>query len=761
MPDIIPPNKKHNSWLFVMVLLACFVISVGVRYQQFEIWKATPANYFVGERPMMTTLDAPYWLRLAREYNEGVYGIDILRNYPGQVEYYRAIPTEFADPAFTNSTQVTPKLEYEGIPLLSFLISCLTTFFDNNYYLTGTLIIPVLASLFILPLGVYFFLIGIPAVGLIGGLIGTFAGGYYMRSSIGRIDTDMLNLFFPIFASLLILMSSTAKTERAIVFYSASAGLSFYLFQWWYGRAGFALVYFAVLVFCLFTRQVRLRIIMFSAFLFILFTYPETFMNGTNTVKGFVQTYFVIEETATNSVIETGINPAIFPNVMNTISEADHVPIEVVMRRVLYNSMFGWVGFIAFFGLAVLRWRELLPLLPMLALGMLSFQSSNRFIMYLAPFIGMGLGWLLQLGIETMFLFIAKYFDHKILKGKEKSIKVKRERQDSLWVSFKSLVTGEDLESNSKETDKKAKEESKNVKVSLWKDLDIDWFRWARQGVLYLGIATFFWVISPQTAISFVPGPSIHPRLYATFLEVKKRVPENSALLTWWDYGYAITDATSLATFHDGGSQNGPKTYFIARGLTSPNPMDFYKIIQYLSTEGGSGINRNNTSPDELLRAIRNPSQTPRNPIYLFFTADMTGKYGAISRIGSWDIVNGGSQPRGYRNLTCNKVTNVEINCRGAKIDLKDGKINNQIPLRRLVFIRDGQVFREQKFGRTEGYTIQLLVAGRQIVEVQLIDEVVFRSNYNQMFLLGRYRKDLFEETYNAFPYSRLFGVKF
>ena len=31
---------------------------------------------------MMTTLDAPYWLRMARKYNEGIYGKDELRNYP-------------------------------------------------------------------------------------------------------------------------------------------------------------------------------------------------------------------------------------------------------------------------------------------------------------------------------------------------------------------------------------------------------------------------------------------------------------------------------------------------------------------------------------------------------------------------------------------------------------------------------------------------------------------------------------------------------
>ena len=84
--------------------------------------------------------------------------------------------------------------------------------------------------------------------------------------------------------------------------------------------------------------------------------------------------------------------------------------------------------------------------------------------------------------------------------------------------------------------------------------------------MLYFGMGVFFWVISSHTAISFVPGPSIHTGIYATFLEVKKRVPKDSALLTWWDYGFAITDVTELATFHDGSAQFSPKTYFIARG---------------------------------------------------------------------------------------------------------------------------------------------------------------------------------------------------
>ena len=101
------------------------------------------------------------------------------------------------------------------------------------------------------------------------------------------------------------------------------------------------------------------------------------------------------------------------------------------------------------------------------------------------------------------------------------------------------------------------------------------------------------------------------------------------------------------------------------------------------------------------------------------------------------------------------------MNCRGANINLKDGFINNQLTLRRLIFIRNGQLLREQKFGHAQGFTLQLIVAGKNIVEVQLIDEAVFSSNYNQMFLLGRYRKDLFEEAYNAFPFSRLYRIKY
>ena len=726
--------EKNNFIFFIVLLIVCFLFSSAVRFKQYETWKKNPSTFFVGDIPMMSTLDAPYWLRIAREYNEGNFGKnDHLRIFPESTDAFKKkiddqlqTPLEYKDSISKDSISHT-SYGYKDIPLLSFLIAHLTPFFSYNYFETGTLMIPILASLFILPLGMYFFKIGVPISGLLGGLIGTFSMAYYTRSSIGRIDTDMLNLFFPFLSSYFILMAAKSKSEKSILLYSISCGLSLYVFQWWYNKAGFVLIYFIFLVMSLALHKIPVRTIIISTFLYILCAHPSNFLVGTKSVNEFLKIYFVIEETATSTIKNNFVNSATFPNVFKTISEADKIQVEQVFYRILSNTFIVWVGFIGFLIFIIMRWKALLPLMPILALGLLSFKSSNRFIMFLAPFVGIGLGFIINYGLEALFNFFSK-------DQKERFKHPNRLHQNSL---------------------------QEGVNEKKQKNYDSNLFYWSRQAIIYFCMGFFFWSVSSKTAIAFLPMPSIPPKIYKTFLDVKNLTPKNSAILTWWDYGFAITDATNLATFHDGSSQFGPKTFFIARGFLSSEQIKLYKITQYIATEGRPGIEKNNTSPEHLMQTVLNPKNKPSDPIYLFFTADMTSKFGAISRLGSWDIKNGGSHPRIFQNLACNKINSEEMNCKRALIDMKNGKVNKKIPLKRILFVKDGHVIREKKFEYNEGLTLQLFVFGKQIVQVQLIDEVVFKSNYNQIFLLGRYRKDLFEETYNAFPFSRLFRFKF
>ena len=66
---------KNNIWLFVAVLLACFAVSAGVRYQQFETWKLTPQAYFVGPRTALFNQYDQIAKRLEKGVDKVLHGL--------------------------------------------------------------------------------------------------------------------------------------------------------------------------------------------------------------------------------------------------------------------------------------------------------------------------------------------------------------------------------------------------------------------------------------------------------------------------------------------------------------------------------------------------------------------------------------------------------------------------------------------------------------------------------------------------------------
>ena len=55
---------------------------------------------------------------------------------------------------------------------------------------------------------------------------------------------------------------------------------------------------------------------------------------------------------------------------------------------------------------------------------------------------------------------------------------------------------------------------------------------------------------------------------------------------------------------------------------------------------------------------------------------------------------------------------------------------------------------------------LQILTKESKLLTAQIIDEKVYQSNFNQMYLLGQYDPNLFDEVYNSFPWTRVFHVK-
>ncbi|MCD8566902.1 MAG: hypothetical protein LRY50_00550 [Geovibrio sp.] len=151
-----------------------FVVSAGLRYIQLERWRENMDYYFVDKMPQMTTLDSYKWLRYADEYKKGSY-------YPSEKDPLMFYPDV--------------KAKHETVPMMSWLIAKLSVFSDGNTYRTAVYLLPFLASLFIIPLGLYFYFTGMIPAGIAGGIAGSLGIIYLVRSSIGRVDTDAMNLF--------------------------------------------------------------------------------------------------------------------------------------------------------------------------------------------------------------------------------------------------------------------------------------------------------------------------------------------------------------------------------------------------------------------------------------------------------------------------------------------------------------------------------------------------------------------------------------
>ena len=197
---------QSHYLIIAFMITATLGLSMTMRFHQYEMWEKRPNVYFVNETPMMSTLDAYSWIRFAREYREGVFK-------PGEKDTLRRYP-DFAS---------KPK----PISMLSFLIAKITVVFGDNPYRASIYLIPLLSSLFILPFSLYFFKLGYPASAVIGGFVGTFNFMYYTRTSVGRVDTDLLNLFFPFLVSLLILYMPGSRKRMYIL--SACCGVTMLL----------------------------------------------------------------------------------------------------------------------------------------------------------------------------------------------------------------------------------------------------------------------------------------------------------------------------------------------------------------------------------------------------------------------------------------------------------------------------------------------------------------------------------------------------
>ncbi len=688
--------QYKNFLVFFTMVIICFCLSVFCRFHQYTTWKENYKEFFVKDIPLMTTADAYLFIKEAKDLQK---------------------------------TEIKRLSDYFSYTMLSVILSKLSFLFDNNIYKTGILIIPVLSSLFIIPLCLYFFYIRYPACGILGTLFGSFGFIYLIRTSIGRVDNDMLNLFFTFLISFFILLLNTKHSKMHILYicmFSALAGLLLSLFQWWYAKIIFTILYFLAFFIFVFINKLHIKDILFSGTVFTIFSsllsydsiikFFNTYITWLHIIILLIiciclvviiktqKIHLILQKTIKNNILRQSLYIVIFIIIMllifkhfykheylyiisiyiqqylnpskeqqivsASISELAHNSIKNTLSSIYGSPIVAICGIAFFLIFLVYNYKKLVPIMPIFIIGCISFFSSTRFLMYLSPFVGIGYGYC----ITKCLNFIFNFFKSKI--------------------QMKNYI----------------------------KDI-----------ITYVCSFSLFFMVYPPTFLSYIPTPVVPADIYSNFLNLKDKLPLNSNIYTWWDFGYAIKDI-GFRVFHAGGFP----AVNIAHSFISTDQTELYNTIN---------------------------SYTSDNSTYVIFTRDMIYKFNSIYAIGLT-----GASNKLFNNQVvllptlCEYMGNNTMSCDGAfTINLNEGYIQNNnlseiVILNKIIIINNNKVVREIDYKRNLGAYVEIIDENSQsFITLIFTNEEAFNSNFNQMYLLGKYDTNMYELIYNAFPSTIVF----
>jgi dolichyl-diphosphooligosaccharide--protein glycosyltransferase len=545
--------------LFILTILILFVFLSGLlaRYQAVPYWLEHQKEFFVEGRPIFTSYDSYYFARLADDYKLGVFeggGTDKLRFVPDYADY--------------------PSI----LPLPSWLFAQLSSLLHTHIENISFWLIPILGALATIPLVVFFWKLNIPFTGFTGALLGVTAFMFVVRTSLNRLDTDSLNLFFMLSIPLSFFLFLEAKEKRVQYLWLVITALQILLFYWWYLHPGLIFALSVTFILAFLWKEYSQKGISFyrdreflkNLLLILLALNPFFIGYGIYTLAKRVLFYVF----GINQTVESG-----FPNVAISVSELTKFSFHKLAFVTAGNEIAFTVGLVGLVLLIFKYPRVMLLLAAPLAVGLIALTGKNRFAMYLAPFIGLGLGFFL----------------------------------DVFYKKLKETLQGEKL------------------KESLY---------WGLVGLSLLGI-----YLLNRASFEYIPRPIMTADVAEAFIELGRQTPPNAWIWSWWDYGYAIQYYARRATFHDGGSQFYPKTYFVALGLTDKDLKSSFNVAKSVAILGEKGI-------EDLLKEGYTAKQIKElfvsgalvkdkkltHPVYWLFTPDLIGKFFWISYFGTWNF---------------------------------------------------------------------------------------------------------------------------
>lgn len=361
------PNNNALKLLVVMFIILAVAANLAVRSHQKNSWLDAPNYTTVRGSLSFSTADAPYFLDLAEEFATG----GSISNYEKQ----RVFPQQREDNPRLNALQ-----SMTDWPLLSVIIAKTSKSAEIEDLLTaGNNLIFFTAALTVVMVIFCFGAAGYWFEGCIAATGGCLSHAYLIRSSLGRIDTDQLNLGLMHLMYGLILLAGLSKSRKACLLWSVGAGVTAALFMWWYARAELIWPALIALIWIVGVSQRNLVTLALSSTIFVA-------LSGIEPIAPLSSGYLkeVIHE-----------SQFIFPSTLTTITEVTKASLPDLMVLTSGSIEMAIVGFMGMILWGIRHPVKAITLSPLALFAIFNFVVGNRAIFYSAPAVWFGVAFAL------------------------------------------------------------------------------------------------------------------------------------------------------------------------------------------------------------------------------------------------------------------------------------------------------------------------------------------------------------------------------
>ncbi|NOR55354.1 MAG: peptide-binding protein [Sulfurovum sp.] len=533
------------------------------------------------------------------------------------------------------------------------------------------------------------------------------------------------------------------------------------------------------------------KLMIASAILFLLFMY-------------FGNVFDLIFRKVTGYLITGTANEGLhFYSVVQTIREAGKIPFETFANRISGSQVGVFIAFLGY-GLLVVRHRAFILALPLIGIGAFALWGGLRFTVYAVPVAAMAMVyffyyiitvdkqkvaivyvsilisfWLLLEQLVTLVVRYMPAVDSSTI-GEKVSLffSVLAQIIPQTWVSFIDIFE-HGFQSN--------RGEFYDIIIAF---LFLGMFvvlalvlkgrQYKLKTLIYMTLLTALFLVPNITHIVSYKVPTVLSKAEVQDLETLKQISNpDDYTLAWWDYGYPIWYYSETSTLIDGGKHNNDN--FIISKIMQTSSKDLAVNLGRLAVETYVDSNyrtivntlfnngtENQLDPNLLLLELESSDyELPKKTrdIYLYLPYKMLNIFPTVAVFGNLDLRTGRAERRiaFYPTKQKSNKDGVLTFKNGIIFDMNKGIITlgkEEVSVKHFVIselTKKGQTkLHSQRYTANGQYSIVYLKSyGKFIV----MDSKTFNSTYVQMFMLGKYDKDLFELVVSS-PYSKIYKLK-